>query len=87
MKRRFTEEQRVKILQEVESGKSIVEVCRTYNISASTFHAWKNRYGGMSVSEVQKLKALEEENRKLKRIVADLTLDNTALKDILSKKW
>ena len=87
MKKRFTTEQIIKILKEGESGKKVTDICREYNLAESTFHTWKSRYGGMSLSEAQRLKELEAENSKLKRIVADLTLDNTALKDVLSRKW
>jgi len=87
MKKRFTTEQIIKILKEAQTGKKITDICREYNLAESTFHTWKSRYGEMGVSEAQRLKELEVENSKLKRIVADLTLDNTALKDVLSKKW
>ena len=87
MKRRFSEEQIIGILNQQESGVKTADVCREHNISQNTFYAWKSKFGGMSVSEAQRLKALEAENAKLKRIVADLTLDNVALKDVLSKNW
>ena len=88
MKRtRFTEEQIVAILKQSEAGMKTAEVCRQHGISEATFYNWKAKYGGMAVSDVQKLKRLEEENAKLKRVVADLTLDNVVLKDLLSKNF
>jgi putative transposase len=87
MKRRFSEEQIIGILKQQESGVKTADVCREHNISQNTFYTWKSKFGGMNVSEAQRLKALEAENTKLKRIVADLTLDNVALKDVLSKNW
>jgi putative transposase len=88
MKRaRFTEEQIVAILKQGEAGMKTVEVCRQNGISEATFYNWKAKYGGMAASDVQKLKGLEEENAKLKRVVADLTLDNVVLKDLLSKNF
>lgn len=85
MKNRFTEEQIIRILKEHEAGKSASAIARECNISEQTFYRWKSKYGGMDVSDAKKLKALEEENRKLKLMVADLTLDNKALKDIVSR--
>jgi putative transposase len=88
MKRaRFTEEQIIGILKEVEAGLSVGEACRKYGMSQWTLYSWRKKYQGMSVSDARRLKTLEEENRRLKRIVAELTLDNTALKDVLSKNW
>ena len=87
MQKRFSEEQIIGILKQQESGVKTADVCREHNISQNTFYTWKSKFGGMSVSEAQRLKALEAENAKLKRIVADLTLDNVALKDVLSKNW
>ncbi len=87
MKKRFSEEQIIGILKQQESGVKTADVCREHNISQNTFYTWKSKFGGMNVSEAQRLKALEAENAKLKRIVADLTLDNVALKDVLSKNW
>jgi len=86
-KSRFTEDQIIRVLKEVESGQSMHEVCRKHGITDTTYYNWKNKYGGMTVSEAKRLKALEEENRKLKQIVADLTLDNMALKEIASKNF
>ncbi len=87
MKRRFSEEQIISILKQQESGIATSELCRQHNISSATFYKWKAKFGGMNASEAQKLRQLEAENAKLKRIVADLTLDNVALKDVLSKNW
>ena len=86
-KSRFTEEQIVAILKESEAGTPTKELIRRHGISQNTFYNWRRKYGGLEVSEAKRLKQLEDENRKLKRIVADLTLDNTALKDVVSKKW
>lgn len=80
-KSRFSEEQIIRVLQEVEAGMSIQDVCRRQGISDQTYYNWKAKYGGMTVSEAKRLRALEEENRRLKQIVADLTLDNMALKE------
>ena len=88
MKRsRFTEEQIVQILKEAEAGAKAKELVRKHGISEHTFYRWKAKYGGMGVSEARRLKSLEEENRRLKRAVAELTLDNQALKDVLGKRW
>jgi len=87
MKKRFNEEQIISILKQQESGVKTVDVCREHNISENTFYTWKSKFGGMNVSEAQRLRQLEAENAKLKRIVANLTLDNVALKDVLSKNW
>lgn len=89
MKRsRFSEEQIIGILKEAEAGEMpAVAVCRKHGISEQTFYRWKSKYGGMEVSEAKRLKALEEENRRLKTLVADLTLDNFGLKELLSKKF
>ena len=85
MKVRFTEEQIIKILREQEGGKKAADIVREYNITEQTFYRWKSKYGGMDVSEAKRLKQLEEENRRLKEMVADLSLDNKILKDVLSK--
>ena len=88
MKRsRFTEEQIIGILREQETGVATAEVCRRHGVSSATFYKWKAKFGGMDVSEARRLKALEEENAKLKRMLADSMLDNVALKDLLGKKW
>ncbi len=88
MKRnRYSEEQIVRILREVESGQSMAETSRKYGVHEQTIYRWRTKYEGMEISDVRKMKALEEENRRLKKIVAQQTLDNYALKDLLSKKW
>lgn len=86
-KSRYSEEQIIGILKQQESGRPTVDVCREAGISTATFYQWKSKFGGMNVSEAQRLRQLEAENAKLRRVVADLTLDNVALKDVLSKKW
>lgn len=88
MKRtRFREEQIVAILKQGEAGMKTSELCRQNGISEATYYNWKAKYGGMGVTDVQKLKRLGDENTKLKRVVADLTLDNVVLKDLLSKNF
>jgi putative transposase len=88
MKRaRFSEEQIIGVLKEHELGAKTADVCRKHGISEATFYNWKSRFGGMDVSEAKRLKALEAENAKLKRLLADAMLDNSALKDLLAKKW
>ena len=88
MKRsRFTEEQIISILREQESGAAVAEVCRRHGVSSATFYKWKAKFGGMDVSDARRLKALEGENTRLKRMLADAMLDNAALKDLLGKKW
>ena len=84
---RYTEEQIVALLKEHERGVPTDELCRRHGISQQTFYRWKAKYGGLDVGDAQKMKALEDENRRLKRLVADLALDNAALKDVLSKNW
>ena len=88
MKRsRFSEEQIISILKEHEAGVIVADLCRKHGMSAATFYSWKAKFGGLEVSDAKRLKALEDENAKLKRLLADAMLDNTALKDLLSKKW
>lgn len=88
MKRsRFSEEQIIDILKEHERGSKTPDLCRKHGISEATFYNWKSKFGGMEVSEARRLKALEGENAKLKRLLADAMLDNAALKDLLTKKW
>ena len=86
-KSRFTEEQIIAALKEHEAGAKVRDLCRKLGVSEQTFYRWRNKYGGMEVSDARKLKALGEENRRLKHIVADLTLDNQMLKAINAKKW
>ena len=86
-KGRFTEEQIIAILREQEVGVGTAEVCRKHGVSAATFYKWKAKFGGLEVSDAKRLKALEDENAKLKRMLADAMLDNVALKDLLGKKW
>jgi putative transposase len=85
-KSRFSEEQILGVLKEVEAGLTVAEVCRKHGISDATFYNWRSRYGGMDVSETRRLKQLEEENQRLKRLVADQALDIQVLKDVLGKK-
>ncbi len=88
MKRtRFRQEQIIAILREQEAGVQVAELCRRHGVSSPTFYKWKAKYGGMDVSEARRLKALEDENGRLKRMLADAMLDNSALKDLLGKKW
>ena len=88
MKRsRFTEEQIIAILREEESGMKTADVCRKHGISEATFYKYKAKFGGMDVSDARRLKALEDENAKLKKLLADSMLDNAMLKDVASKKW
>jgi putative transposase len=86
-KSRFTEEQIIGILREQEGGLATADVCRKHGISSATFFKWKAKFGGMDVSDARKLKALEDENGKLKKLLAEAMLDITMLKDLNSKKW
>lgn len=86
-KSRFSEEKIIGLLKEVESGSKVADVCRRHGVSEQTYFRWKRKYGGLDVNEARRLKSLEDENRRLKAIVADLTLDNQALKAVASKKW
>ena len=88
MKRsRFTEEQIIGVLKEHEVGAKTADLCRKHGISEATFYNWKAKYGGLDVSEARRLRQLQDENSKLKKLLADALLDNAALKDLLSKKW
>ena len=84
---RFTEEQIIGVLKQAEAGMKTAEICRQHGISSATFYKWKGKYGGLEVSEARRLRQLEDENRRLKQIVADLTLDNQALKTVVAKKF
>jgi putative transposase len=86
-KSRFTEAQIVGVLHEHEAGAKIAELCRRHGITETTFHRWKRKYGGLQVNEAKRLKALEKENRQLKRIVADQALNLQVVKDLLGKQW
>lgn len=88
MKRsRFSEEQIIAILKEQETGVSVADLCRKHGVSDASIYKWKAKFGGMEVSEARRLRTLEDENAKLKRMLADAMLDNVALKDLLGKKW
>lgn len=87
MKRRFTEEQIIAILREQEAGSPVREVTRRHGISEQSFYRWKAKYGGMEASDARRLRELEAENAKLKRLLAEAHLDNAALKDVLGRKW
>jgi putative transposase len=84
---RFTEEQIIGILREQETGATTVDVCRKHGISSATFYKWKARYGGLEVSDAKRLKSLEDENAKLKKLLAEAELDKAMLKEISAKKW
>lgn len=86
-KSRFTEEQIIAVLKEAEAGVKTQELCRKHGISDVTFYKWRSKYGGLDVSEARRLKGLEDENRRLKHLLAETLLDNKALKDLLAKKW
>ena len=86
-KSKFSESQIVNILKEADAGIKIPDLCRKYGFSEATYYNWKAKYGGMGVSDVKRLKQLEDENRRLKQIVADLTLDNQALKAVVTKNF
>ena len=88
MKRRqFSEEQIIGILKEAEAGAVVTELCRKHGLSSATYYAWKAKFGGLEVSDARRLRALEDENAKLKRLLAEAIMDNAGLKDLLSKKW
>ena len=85
-KSKFNEHQIIAILKAVEAGRTVRDVCREYEISDATYYQWKSKYGGMQASDIKRLRGLEEENRRLKQISADLLLENRALKDVIAKK-
>ena len=87
MKKRFSEEQIIRILKEAEAEGNVRAVIRNHNISEQTFYRWRKKYGGMEVSEARRLRSLEKENAELKKMVAELSLDKRMLQDVLSKKW
>lgn len=85
-KSRYTESQIIGVLKEVDTGMKVEEVCRQYGISSATYYNWKSKYGGMEASDVKRLKELEEENAKLKKMFADVSLENSAIKELVAKK-
>ncbi len=88
MKRsRFSEEQIIAVLKEQEAGMPTADVCRRHGISSATFYKWKSKYGGLEVSDARRLRTLEQENSRLKKLLAEAMLDNVVLKDLASKKW
>ncbi|AQZ51061.1 Transposase [Martelella mediterranea DSM 17316] len=86
-KQRFTEEQIIGLLKEQEAGAKAADLCRKHGISEATFYNWKAKFGGMEVSEAKRLKALEDENAKLKKLLAEQMMDTAALRELLAKKW
>ena len=88
MKRsRFSEEQIIEVLKQAENGRAISELVRELGITETTFYRWRHKYGGLQLSDAKRLKALEDENRRLKKLVAELSLDNAMLKDVAGRKW
>lgn len=86
-RKRYTEEQIIGILKEAEAGVPVKELCRKHGMSDGSFYTWRSKYGGMEVSEAKRLRQLEEENRKLKKLLADTMLEKAALEDVVQKKW
>ncbi len=86
-RKRFSEEQIIGVLREQEAGAKVADLCRKHGVSEATFYNWKAKYGGMDVSDARRLKALEDENAKLKKLLADQMLEASALRELLSKKW
>ena len=87
MKKRYTEEQIIKAIKEYEAGAKVDDICRNLGISTGTFYNWRSKYAGLEVNEAKRLKELESENAKLKKLLAEKLLENEAMKDVLSKKW
>ena len=87
VRKRYTEEQIIQVLREGEAGARVADLCRKFGISDATYYNWKAKYSGMTASDLKRLKSLEEENRRLKQIVAEQALDNRALKELLSKNF
>jgi len=86
-KSRFTDEQKIAILQQASAGTQARELCRRHGITEQTFYRWRGKYDGLHVSDAKRLRALEDENHRLKKLVADLSLDNAMLKDVVGRKW
>ena len=86
-KSRFTEEQKIAVVQQVAAGGKVTELCRKHGITETTFYRWRAKYDGLQVSDAKRFRALEDENRRLKKLVADLALDNAMLKDVVGRKW
>ena len=86
-KTRFTDEQKITILQQAGAGTPVRELCRKHGITEQTFYRWRGKYAGMQVAEAKRLRGLEDENRRLKKLVADLSLDTAMLKDVVGRKW
>lgn len=86
-RKRFSDEQIIGILREADAGAVVLDLCRKHGMSSATFYAWKSKFGGLELSEAKRLRALEDENARLKRLLADAMLDNAGLKDLLGKKW
>ena len=86
-RKRYSEEQIIGILREAEAGVPVADLCRKHGMSDASFYKWRSKYGGMDVSDARKLRQLESENARLKRLLADAMLDKAALEDVLSKKW
>lgn len=87
MKKRYTEEQIIKAIKLYENGSKVEDICRSYGVSTGTFYNWKSKFGGLEVNEAKRLRDLESENNKLKKLLAEKMLENEALKDVVSKKW
>ena len=87
MKKRYTEEQIALALRQAEGGTAVAEICRKMGVSEATFYRWKKQFQGMGIAELRRLRQLEDENRKLKQLVADLTLDKHMLQDVVKKEW